>query len=101
TRSPGVRCFLRHIGAAGFLVKRALCQKAFVSKRGPEGVKGVLVWRRYSELKKNLFRRQEKFPPFPRAHLFGRFDEGVIEERRSAACYCSPPTSLLSTTALS
>ncbi|KAK6323011.1 hypothetical protein J4Q44_G00053500 [Coregonus suidteri] len=67
----------------------------FVSKRRPEDVKEVLVWRRYSELKKlhgelsythrNLFRRQEEFPPFPRAQLFGRFDEGVIEERRSAA----------------
>ncbi|XP_045555790.1 uncharacterized protein isoform X6 [Salmo salar] len=27
-RSPGVRCFLQHIGAAGFRVKRALCQEA-------------------------------------------------------------------------
>ncbi|XP_028973488.2 sorting nexin-15 [Esox lucius] len=67
----------------------------FVSKLRPEDVKEVVVWRRYSELKKlhgelaythrNLFRREEEFPPFPRAQLFGRFDEGVIEERRSAA----------------
>ncbi|XP_066575092.1 sorting nexin-15 [Amia ocellicauda] len=67
----------------------------FVSKRRPEDVKEVEVWRRYSELKKlhgelsythrNLFRRQEEFPPFPRAQLFGRFEEGVIEERRRAA----------------
>jgi hypothetical protein len=28
TRSPGVRCFLRHIGAAGFRVGSALCQEA-------------------------------------------------------------------------
>ena len=28
TRSPGVQCFLRHIGVAGFRVKRALCQEA-------------------------------------------------------------------------
>uniref|UniRef100_A0AAZ3RL04 t-SNARE coiled-coil homology domain-containing protein n=1 Tax=Oncorhynchus tshawytscha TaxID=74940 RepID=A0AAZ3RL04_ONCTS len=28
TRSPGVWCFLRHIGAAGFRVKWALCQEA-------------------------------------------------------------------------
>ncbi|XP_072543751.1 sorting nexin-15 isoform X2 [Salminus brasiliensis] len=34
---------------------------------------------------RNLFRRQEEFPPFPRAQLFGRFDESVIEERRKAA----------------
>ncbi|KAF7706325.1 sorting nexin-15 [Silurus meridionalis] len=67
----------------------------FVSKKRPEDVKEVVVWRRYTELKKlhgelaythrNLFRRQEEFPPFPRAQLFGRFDEAVIEERRKAA----------------
>ncbi|XP_030194039.1 sorting nexin-15 [Gadus morhua] len=67
----------------------------FVSKRHPEDVKEVQVWRRFSELKKlhgelaythrNLFRRQEDFPPFPRAQLFGRFEEAVIEERREAA----------------
>ena len=27
-QSPGVWCFLRHIGAAGFQVKRALCHEA-------------------------------------------------------------------------
>ncbi|XP_024143119.1 sorting nexin-15 [Oryzias melastigma] len=67
----------------------------FVSKSHPEDVKEVVVWRRFSELKKlhgelafthrNLFRRQEEFPPFPRAQVFGRFDEAVIEERRKAA----------------
>uniref|UniRef100_A0A665TTK6 Sorting nexin-15 n=1 Tax=Echeneis naucrates TaxID=173247 RepID=A0A665TTK6_ECHNA len=67
----------------------------FVSKRHPEDVKEVVVWRRFSELKKlhgelaythrNLFRRQEEFPSFPRAQVFGRFDEAVIEERRKAA----------------
>ncbi|XP_076828767.1 sorting nexin-15 [Brachyhypopomus gauderio] len=67
----------------------------FVSKKRPEDVKEVVVWRRYSELKKlhgelaythrNLFRRQEDFPSFPRAQVFGRFDEVVIEERRHAA----------------
>ncbi|XP_034712148.1 sorting nexin-15 [Etheostoma cragini] len=67
----------------------------FVSKRHPEDVKEVVVWRRFSELKKlhgelaythrNLFRRQEEFPSFPRAQVFGRFDEAVIEERRNAA----------------
>lgn len=50
----------------------------FVSKRHPEDVKEVVVWRRFSELKKlhgelaythrNLFRRQEEFPPFPPSH---------------------------------
>ncbi|CAM4515932.1 unnamed protein product [Leuciscus chuanchicus] len=66
----------------------------FVSKTQPENVKEVVVWKRYSELKKlhgelaythrNLFRRLEEFPPFPRAQVFGRFDEAVIEERRKA-----------------
>lgn len=42
----------------------------------------VVVWKRYSELKKlheelaythrNLFRRQEEFPSFPRAQVFGK-----------------------------
>ncbi|XP_055012822.1 uncharacterized protein LOC110171946 isoform X2 [Boleophthalmus pectinirostris] len=67
----------------------------FVSKSHPEDVKEIVVWRRFSELKKlhgelaythrNLFRREEEFPPFPRAQVFGRFDEAVIEERRRAA----------------
>lgn len=66
----------------------------FVSKHHPEDVKEVVVWRRFSELRKlhgelaythrNLFRRQEEFPPFPRAQVFGRFEEAVIEERRKA-----------------
>lgn len=65
-----------------------------MSKRHPEDVKEVVVWRRFSQLKKlhgelaythkNLFRRQEEFPPFPPAQVFGRFDEAVIEERRKA-----------------
>lgn len=77
----------------------------FVSKRHPEDVKEVVVWRRFSELKKlhgelaythrNLFRRQEEFPPFPRAQVFGRFDEAVIEERRKAT-----ETMLLFTTSI-
>ncbi|XP_051918586.1 sorting nexin-15 [Hippocampus zosterae] len=69
----------------------------FVPKPCPEDVKEVVVWTRYSELKKlhtelanthkNLFRRDEEFPPFPPAQIFGRgrFDEAVIEERRKAA----------------
>ncbi|XP_052008293.1 sorting nexin-15-like [Xyrauchen texanus] len=67
----------------------------FVSKTQPENVKEVVVWKRYSELKKlhgelaythrNLFRRLEEFPPFPRAQVFGRFDEAVIEDRRKAS----------------
>ncbi|XP_041841735.1 sorting nexin-15 [Melanotaenia boesemani] len=77
----------------------------FVSKRHPDDVKEVVVWRRFSELKKlhgelaythrNLFRRLEEFPPFPRAQVFGRFDEAVIEERRKAT-----ETMLLFTTSI-
>lgn len=53
----------------------------FVSKRHPEDAKEVVVWKRFSELRKlhselafthkNLFRREEEFPPFPRAQVFG------------------------------
>ncbi|XP_028566378.2 sorting nexin-15 [Podarcis muralis] len=67
----------------------------FVSKVNPEDVKEIVVWKRYSDFKKlhgdlaythrNLFRRLEDFPPFPKAHVFGRFEPEVIEERRKAA----------------
>lgn len=52
-----------------------------MSKRHPEDAKEVVVWKRFSELRKlhgelafthkNLFRREEEFPPFPRAQVFG------------------------------
>ncbi|XP_069501186.1 sorting nexin-15 isoform X2 [Ambystoma mexicanum] len=55
----------------------------------------IVVWKRYSDLKKlhgelsythrNLFRRMEEFPPFPKAQVFGRFEDSVIEERRRGA----------------
>lgn len=58
-----------------------------MSKRHPEDVKEVVVWRRYSELKKlhgelaythkNLFRRQEEFPSFPPAQVFGMMGPGI------------------------
>ncbi|XP_028357184.1 sorting nexin-15-like [Physeter macrocephalus] len=53
----------------------------FISKRDPEDVKEVVVWKRYSDFRKlhgdlaythrNLFRRLEEFPAFPRAQVFG------------------------------
>nr|KAF6269871.1 sorting nexin 15 [Pipistrellus kuhlii] len=56
----------------------------FISKRDPEDVKEVVVWKRYSDFRKlhgdlaythrNLFRRLEEFPAFPRAQVFG---EGI------------------------
>ncbi|XP_068922421.1 sorting nexin-15 isoform X3 [Petaurus breviceps papuanus] len=55
----------------------------------------VVVWKRYSDFRRlhgdlaythrNLFRRLEEFPAFPRAQVFGRFEAAVIEERRKAA----------------
>uniref|UniRef100_A0A8C2E4N8 Sorting nexin 15 n=1 Tax=Cyprinus carpio TaxID=7962 RepID=A0A8C2E4N8_CYPCA len=60
----------------------------FVSKTQPANVKEVVVWKRYSELKKlhgelvythrNLFRRQEEFPPFPRAQVFGKVTQNFF-----------------------
>ncbi|XP_057362902.1 sorting nexin-15 isoform X3 [Manis pentadactyla] len=54
----------------------------FISKRDPEDVKEVVVWKRYSDFRKlhgdlaythrNLFRRLEEFPAFPRAQVFGK-----------------------------
>ncbi|PNJ38239.1 SNX15 isoform 3 [Pongo abelii] len=67
----------------------------FISKKDPEDVKEVVVWKRYSDFRKlhgdlaythrNLFRRLEEFPAFPRAQVFGRFEASVIEERRKGA----------------
>nr|XP_025860267.1 sorting nexin-15 isoform X2 [Vulpes vulpes] len=55
----------------------------------------VVVWKRYSDFRKlhgdlaythrNLFRRLEEFPAFPRGQVFGRFEASVIEERRKGA----------------
>uniref|UniRef100_A0A8C7EFU1 PX domain-containing protein n=1 Tax=Nothoprocta perdicaria TaxID=30464 RepID=A0A8C7EFU1_NOTPE len=66
-----------------------------VSRKNPEDVQEIIVWKRYSDFKKlhkelwqihkNLCRHTELFPPFAKAILFGRFDETVIEERRQCA----------------
>ncbi|NXK83220.1 KS6C1 kinase, partial [Amazona guildingii] len=66
-----------------------------VSRKNPEDVQEIVVWKRYSDFKKlhkdlwqihkNLCRHTELFPPFAKAILFGRFDETVIEERRQCA----------------
>lgn len=60
----------------------------------PEGATEISVWRRFSDFKK-LHREllkiyiqkhaQDKFPPFPKAAFFGRFDDAVIEDRRKAS----------------
>ncbi|NWZ79043.1 KS6C1 kinase, partial [Poecile atricapillus] len=66
-----------------------------VSRKNPEDVQEIVVWKRYSDFKKlhkdlwqihkNLCRHTELFPPFAKAIVFGRFDETVIEERRQCA----------------
>ncbi|KAM4814972.1 ribosomal protein S6 kinase delta-1-like isoform 3-T6 [Thomomys bottae] len=66
-----------------------------VSRRNPEDVQEIIVWKRYSDFKKlhkelwqihkNLFRHSELFPPFAKGIVFGRFDKTVIEERRQCA----------------
>lgn len=66
-----------------------------ISRRNPEDVQEIIVWKRYSDFKKlhkelwqihkNLFRHSELFPPFAKGKVFGRFDETVIEERRQCA----------------
>ncbi|XP_053165701.1 ribosomal protein S6 kinase delta-1 isoform X2 [Hemicordylus capensis] len=66
-----------------------------VSRRNPEDVQEIVVWKRYNDFKKlhkelwqihkHLFRHTELFPPFAKAIVFGRFEEGVIEERRQCA----------------
>ncbi|XP_041037750.1 sorting nexin-15 isoform X2 [Carcharodon carcharias] len=65
-----------------------------ISKKTADVVE-ITVFKRYSDFKKlhselsyihrNLFRKSEEFPAFPRAQVFGRFDEAVIEERRRSA----------------
>ncbi|XP_069464650.1 ribosomal protein S6 kinase delta-1 isoform X2 [Ambystoma mexicanum] len=66
-----------------------------VSRRNPDDVQEIVVWKRYSDFKKlhkelwqihkNLYRHTDLFPPFAKAKVFGRFDESVIEERRQCA----------------
>ncbi|XP_036297802.1 ribosomal protein S6 kinase delta-1 isoform X3 [Pipistrellus kuhlii] len=66
-----------------------------ISRRNPEDVQEIIVWKRYSDFKKlhkelwqihkNSFRHSELFPPFAKGKVFGRFDETVIEERRQCA----------------
>ncbi|KAM9154372.1 ribosomal protein S6 kinase delta-1 [Pangshura tecta] len=66
-----------------------------VSRKNPEEVQEIIVWKRYSDFKKlhkdlwqihkNIYKHTELFPPFAKAIVFGRFDESVIKERRQCA----------------
>ncbi|XP_077076341.1 ribosomal protein S6 kinase delta-1 isoform X2 [Siphateles boraxobius] len=66
-----------------------------ISRRNPEDIQEITVWKRYSDFKKlhqdlwqihrNLFGQSELFPPFAKAIVFGRFDESVIEKRRQCS----------------
>ncbi|GAB6021109.1 Ribosomal protein S6 kinase delta-1 [Chamberlinius hualienensis] len=63
-------------------------------RNSPEAATEVVVWRRFSEIKRlhkalrivhqNLHLKGE-FPSFPKDKLFGRFEPSVIEERRHSA----------------
>ncbi|XP_030074505.1 sorting nexin-15 isoform X2 [Microcaecilia unicolor] len=75
--------------------EKGFTEYRFISKKNPEDIKELVIWKRYSDFKKlhtdlsyihrNLFRKMEEFPAFPKAHLFGRFETAVIEERRKGA----------------
>nr|XP_061842948.1 ribosomal protein S6 kinase delta-1-like isoform X1 [Nerophis lumbriciformis] len=66
-----------------------------VSRKNPEDVQEITVWKRYSDFRKlhhnlwqlhrNVCRQSELFPPFAKAKVFGRFDDSVIEERRQCS----------------
>ncbi|XP_075781294.1 ribosomal protein S6 kinase delta-1 isoform X2 [Pelodiscus sinensis] len=66
-----------------------------VSRKNPEDVREIVVWKRYSDFKKlhkdlwqihnNIYKHTELFPPFAKAIVFGRFDESVVKERRQCA----------------
>uniref|UniRef100_UPI00398E6BDD ribosomal protein S6 kinase delta-1 isoform X2 n=1 Tax=Pristiophorus japonicus TaxID=55135 RepID=UPI00398E6BDD len=81
----------RHI--KGYTVYKVTAR--VVSRRNPEDVQEIVVWKRYSDFKKlhkelwqlhkTLYRHPELFPPFAKGKVFGRFDETVIEERRQCA----------------
>nr|XP_033811381.1 sorting nexin-15 isoform X2 [Geotrypetes seraphini] len=81
--------------------EKGFTEYRFISKKNPEDIKElffflqIVIWKRYSDFKKlhtdlsythrNLFRKMEVFPAFPKAQLFGRFEDAVIEERRKGA----------------
>ncbi|KAK5852974.1 hypothetical protein PBY51_006803 [Eleginops maclovinus] len=66
-----------------------------ISRKNPEDVKEITVWKRYSDfrklhqnlwqLHKNVCSQSELFPPFAKAKVFGRFDDSVVEERRQCS----------------
>ncbi|XP_060034399.1 ribosomal protein S6 kinase delta-1 isoform X7 [Erinaceus europaeus] len=77
----------------GYTVYRVTAR--VVSRRNPEEVQEITVWKRYSDFKKlhrelweihrHLSRHSELFPPFAKGIVFGRFGATVIEERRQCA----------------
>ncbi|CAL1586435.1 unnamed protein product [Knipowitschia caucasica] len=66
-----------------------------ISRRNPEDVQEITVWKRYNDfrklhqdlwqLHKNVCTQSELFPPFAKGKVFGRFDDTVIEERRQCS----------------
>ncbi|CAM9311935.1 unnamed protein product [Lampetra planeri] len=77
----------------GFTVYKVTAR--IISRRYPEDVQEITVWKRYSDfrklhhnlwqLHKNVCSQSELFPPFAKAKVFGRFDASVIEERRQCS----------------
>ncbi|XP_067421080.1 ribosomal protein S6 kinase delta-1 isoform X2 [Emydura macquarii macquarii] len=82
-------------GGQGMQHKSKVTEEQIVSRRNPEDVQEIVVWKRYSDFKKlhkdlweihkNIYKHTELFPPFAKAIVFGRFDETVIKERRQCA----------------
>jgi len=59
-----------------------------------DSIKEIVAWKRFRDFKDlnehmheyhvSLHRR-DKFPEFPRAKFFGRFDDKIVEERRQSS----------------
>ncbi|KAK3592556.1 hypothetical protein CHS0354_005618 [Potamilus streckersoni] len=81
-----------HRHQKGFTVYKVTSKVFPVS--APESLTEYVVWKRYNDFK-HLYKsmtgihkalhRRELFPPFAKPKLFGRFDDAVIEERKTSA----------------
>ncbi|KAM8831883.1 ribosomal protein S6 kinase delta-1 isoform 2-T2 [Spinachia spinachia] len=85
----------RSHGGSKALSSLPLLSKQIISRKNPEDVQEITVWKRYSDfrklhqnlwqLHKNACSQSELFPPFAKAKVFGRFDDSVVEERRQCS----------------
>jgi hypothetical protein len=76
-----------------FLIKYNYLIK-FLPKDLNESIKELIVWKRFKdfrELNQYMYdyhiklHRKDKFPEFPSAKYFGRFDDKIIEERKECS----------------